>query len=82
MNNPIIKKFNEIGEKDFDRITIIENVEQLLMEFDLIVKFIGKSKIERGKKLLKKTEQEMSEYEIHLQNLEAQIRDHIRVRQQ
>lgn len=44
-----------------------------------LIHFLGKSKLELESELLNKKINEQSEYEIHLQRLEAQIREHIRV---
>lgn len=46
-----------------------------------LVGYLGKSKLGLEKKLGKKDEQEMAEYEGELQKLEAGIREHIRIEQ-
>lgn len=44
-----------------------------------LLNYLGKTKLEFESDLADKSKSGMSEYEVHLQKLEAQIREHIRV---
>lgn len=63
-------KENKLQDKDQDDpVSVIGN----------ILNFLGKTKIELESYISNTKGGEQSEYEVHLQRLEAQIRDHIRV---
>lgn len=62
-------KENPVGDETLRTISMMGN----------LVKYLGKTKLEFELDKESKVNSEMSEYEVHLQKLEAQIREHIRV---
>ena len=67
---------NEDKENDGVQEDEVRKAMSLMLS---IVKYLGKAKLEFENAKNSKIEDEMSEYEVHLQKLEAQIREHIRV---
>lgn len=55
------------------------DLEDIVANVANLLHFLGKAKLELESEMLNKKGGEQSEYEVHLQKLEAQIREHIRV---
>lgn len=69
-------------EKALDKENSAANdheLEDTVMAIGNLLHYMGKAKQELESELLNKKGNEQSEYEVHLQKLEAQIREHIRV---
>lgn len=58
---------------------LILSEESLLSYLANLVHFLGRNKLELERELASQKNDQLSQYEIHLQRLEAQIREHIRV---
>lgn len=58
---------------------LILSDETLLSYLANLLHFLGRNKLELERELASQKNDQLSQYEIHLQRLEAQIREHIRV---
>ncbi len=72
--------FERQTEKENKHVsTSLQDSDESLQIIANILHFLGKMKLELETDMTSKKGGEQSEYEVHLQRLEAQIREHIRV---
>lgn len=69
--------FEKTLEKE--NATVELEIEDVVLNVANLLHFLGKAKQELESDMQNKKGGEQSEYEVHLQKLEAQIREHIRV---
>src|SRR3990167_9571167 len=65
-------------KQDTKTVAKLSPIERLLR----LVRYLGQSKVRIEQELDKKTEQHVNYYEQEIQQLEAKIREHIRIEQQ
>ena len=75
----IINNSNKSAGKENEPLNSEPSIIQVV---DNMMRYLGKTKSKYEEELEMKNNSDISVYEIHLQRLEARIRDHIRVEQQ